>query len=237
MHQARRPCSLLALAALILCVDPALAQYQAERFAFEYDGLTYAGYIDYPRERAPKGMIILIPGHGCTSVTDGDTLASHRRELIRQGWATAIWDRAGCGDSEGDYDHSQPVADSAREAIAAFDALRGMGKPGVDNLGIWSVSRGGWIAPLAIERDRGVEFWISVSGPSNVENFPYMLETNIRLDGRSRAQARKGTRCLAGRPAPGPRSRGLLRHLPRRDTRHVRGSMVPAPLRRVSLVA
>lgn len=179
--------------ALLMLLSPttASAQYQAERFEFEYDGLTYAGYLDEPDNRPPEGLIVLIPGHGCTSVVGGDTLKSHRQALIEIGWATAIWDRAGCGGSGGEYDHSQPVEDSALEAIAALDAIRAMGRPGFDTLGIWSVSRGGWIAPLAIEKDGGIDFWISVSGPSHLENFPYMLETNIRLDGRSAEQAEK----------------------------------------------
>jgi hypothetical protein len=181
----------VALAASLLSPLPAIAQYQAEAFSFEYDGLTYAGYIDRPAEAPARGLIVLIPGHGCTSVTDGDTLASHRRKLIEHGWATALWDRAGCGDSEGEYDHHQPVKDSAREAIAAIESLRAMAAPGIERLGIWSVSRGGWIAPLAIERGADVDFWISVSGPSQLENFPYMLETNIRLDGRSAEQAKR----------------------------------------------
>lgn len=191
MHHAMRGRALLFTCLFVFAAPSAAAQYQAERFSFEYDGLTYAGFIDYPERLPPRGLIVLLPGHGCTSVTDGDTLASHRRKLIETGWATALWDRAGCGDSEGQYDHSQPVEDSALEAIAAFEALRTMDKPGAGHLGIWSVSRGGWIAPLAIERDRDIDFWISVSGPSQFENFPYMLETNLRLDGRSPEQARR----------------------------------------------
>jgi hypothetical protein len=190
MHVPRPEFPLIALL-MLLVPTSASAQYQAERFEFEYDGTTYAGYLDHPQESPPEGLIVLIPGHGCTSVIGGDTLKSHREALIEIGWATAIWDRAGCGGSAGEYDHSQPVEDSAREAIAALDALRAMDRPGFGTLGIWSVSRGGWIAPLAIAHDGDIDFWISVSGPSHLENFPYMLETNIRLDGRSAEQAEK----------------------------------------------
>jgi alpha-beta hydrolase superfamily lysophospholipase len=190
MYHAASISRTLVFVALLVGASTTIGQYRAERFGFEYDGLRYAGFIDAPEQGKARGMIVLIPGHGCTSVTDGHTLESHRRELIRQGWATAIWDRAGCGESEGSYDHDQSVHDSAREAVAALNALRAMDAPGVGRLGIWSVSRGGWIAPLAIERDGNVDFWISVSGPSNLENFPYMLETNIVLDGRSRQRAR-----------------------------------------------
>lgn len=82
-------------------------------------------------------------------------------------------------------------APSSNRANNHLPSLLASLRIGIDKLGIWSVSRGGWIPPLTIERNRNVDFWISVSGPSNVENFPYMLETSIRLDGRGPEQARK----------------------------------------------
>ena len=41
MQHAPPACRLIALAALVLLTIPATAQYKAERFNFEYDGLTY----------------------------------------------------------------------------------------------------------------------------------------------------------------------------------------------------
>ena len=169
----------------------AQAQYRAEPFTFTYDGLTYAGYIDQPEDGEAKGLVLLIPGHGRTEVTEGHTMRYERERFIEWGYATAIWDRAGNGLSEGEYDHNQPVQDSAREAAAALDALREMGAPGVDTVGFWGVSRGGWIAPLAIVEDGDVDFWISVSGPDGLETFGYMLRRNVELDGRTPEQARR----------------------------------------------
>lgn len=145
--------------------------------------------LDYPDEREPRALVVLIPGHGCTDVVGGDELASVRRRFIAWGYATALWDRAGCGGSEGTYEHHQPVQDSAREAVAVLTALRRLDRPGTETIGLWGVSRGGWIAPLAIDIDGEVDFWISVSGPDQLESFGYMLRQNVLLDGRSPAQA------------------------------------------------
>jgi pimeloyl-ACP methyl ester carboxylesterase len=63
--------------------------------------------------------------------------------------------------------------------------LRRRGVPGAERIGLWSISRGGWIAPLAMARDPRIGFWISVSGVDGLETFPYMLESNLRIEGRS----------------------------------------------------
>ena len=50
-------------------------------------------------------------------------------------------------------------------------------------IGVWGVSRGGWIAPLALAQDENLAFWISVSGVDEKESFGYLLESNWRLAG------------------------------------------------------
>ena len=186
-----RTAVLAGLGAVAMLGGEGRAQYRAEPFTFTHDGLSYTGYIDRPEDQPAKGLIVLIPGHGPTEVTQGHELRSTRERLNAWGWATALWDRAGNGLSEGEYDHDQPVQDSAREAAAALDALRQMDAPGVDTVGFWGASRGGWIAPLAIVEDGDVDFWISVSGPDGLETFGYMLRRNVELDGRTPEQARR----------------------------------------------
>ena len=34
-------------------------------------------------------------------------------------------------------------------------------------------------------RDSNIAFWISVSGTDDKENFPYLLESNLRIEGRT----------------------------------------------------
>src|SRR5258708_33048197 len=59
---------------------------------------------------------------------------------------------------------------------------------GSQKVGLWGISRAGWIAPLAITQDPKIAFWISVSGTDDKENFPYLLESNLRIEGRTEAE-------------------------------------------------
>ena len=61
---------------------------------------------------------------------------------------------------------------------------------GTDRIGLWGISRAGWICPLVIEALPSIAFWISVSGTDDKESFAYLLETNLRIDDRSAVEAR-----------------------------------------------
>jgi pimeloyl-ACP methyl ester carboxylesterase len=104
------------------------------------------------------------------------------------GIATVIWDKPGCGKSEGLFDPDQSVDSSATEVLDAIREIRARALPGSGKIGLWGISRAGWIAPLAIARDPSITFWISVSGTDAEENFPYLLESNLRIEGRSEAE-------------------------------------------------
>jgi len=168
-----------------LFATPLQARPSAERFNFQHDDIRYAGVVEQPEKQTAHGLVVIIPGHGCTDAVSGNQYRTFRNRLTERGWAVALWDRAGCGGSGGEYDHDQSVQSSAEEAISAVRRLNEIAAPGSDNLGFYSFSRGGWIAPLAIQSLPQVEFWITVSGPNRLENYPYMLRTNWRLRGRS----------------------------------------------------
>ena len=87
-----------------------------------------------------------------------------------------------------------PQAPRLREAVhiqrgaQGIAALRRANVPGSDRIGVWSTSRGSWVAPIAMSRDAGVKFWISVSGVPAEDNKYYLMEANLPLEGRSPAE-------------------------------------------------
>lgn len=64
----------------------------------------------------------------------------------------------------GEFDINQPVDSSAEEVVSAIHALRKKKEGGSERIGLWGVSRAGWIAPLVIKQEPSVKFLISVSG-------------------------------------------------------------------------
>jgi len=101
-----------------------------------------------------------------------------------------MWDKAGCGKSEGAFDINQPVQSSAKEVLAAIEELKNHNISGSNKIELWGISRAGWICPLVIQECPSIAFWISVSGTDDKENFGYLLESNFRIEGRSEAQTR-----------------------------------------------
>ncbi|MEL7447832.1 MAG: alpha/beta hydrolase [Pseudomonadota bacterium] len=170
-----------------LATNHVAASTDEHTFQFTYQGLTYSGAVMRPQQAA-RGVIVIIPGHGSTELVGGDQFLELRRFLVEQRYNVAYWDKAGNGLSEGEYDHNQSIASSAEEGVAAIEAIGKLGLANGDNLGFWSISRGGWIVPKITELFDGMRFWISVSGTTELDNSRYMLEANLRAEKRSPEQ-------------------------------------------------
>lgn len=160
-----------------------------EEFTFESSGLNLNGIISQPSNIEAKSLVIVIPGHGPTNVVEGNWYYELRSKFNAVGVAVAIWDRPGCGKSEGEYDHNQSVHSSADEAVAAIHSIRSNRVPGYERIGMWGASRGGWIAPLAMDKDPDISFWISVSGTDAFETWGYLFRSTLVLEGHSEKEA------------------------------------------------
>ena len=171
--------------ALFLILVAAIPSGAAEPFSFEVDGNRLVGTLTRPADREALGTIVVVHGYGRTSVVENDWYPGIRARFAAIGLNTLMFDKPGCGESGGSFDINQPVASSAEEVVAAIRALRERKIPGGDRVGLWGASRAGWIAPLAMQSDPSIAFWISVSGTDDKENAPYLLERNLKIEGRS----------------------------------------------------
>ena len=50
---------------------------------------------------------------------------------------------------------------------------------------MWGISRAGWIVPKMLEQYSGIDFWVSVSGTTELNSSRYMLEANLIAEQRS----------------------------------------------------
>ncbi|NUW44903.1 alpha/beta hydrolase family protein [Nonomuraea rhodomycinica] len=104
--------------------------------------------------------IVLI--HGAGTGTPRTKLMGEAVEFARRGLSVLVYDKRSVGYSLFERSYAQLAGD----ALGAVAALRR--QPGVDpaKVGVWGLSEGGWVAPMAAARSRDVAFVVLVGANS-----------------------------------------------------------------------
>ncbi len=120
-------------------------------------GLTLHGTVVSPVKTSSgrPGMVLV---HGAGTGTPRTKLMGEAVEFARRGMSVLVYDKR----SEGYSLFHRSYAQLAGDALGAVAALRS--QPGVDpaKVGVWGLSEGGWVAPLAAARSRDVAFVVVV---------------------------------------------------------------------------
>ena len=178
--------TILTFSILLHIVANSFAQNKKEILDFDSQGVRLNGVLNIPEEHMPKGIVLLVHGSGRTNALAQDWYMDVRESILKSGYATYMWDKMGCGNSEGTFNYNQSVQDSALEVIAAINTLKEKKISGSGAIGLWGISRAGWINPIVINKYKGIKFWISVSGVDEKENFKYLFEQNLIINGYSK---------------------------------------------------
>ncbi|WP_433356138.1 alpha/beta hydrolase family protein [Microtetraspora malaysiensis] len=162
---------LAAVAALFLLATPAAAaepppavpsDLKATEVSFRGDGgLTLHGTVLSPASAKPErpGVVLV---HGAGTATPRTKLMGEAVAFARQGLSVLIYDKRSEGYSLFHRSYSQ-LADDALGGVAALRS-----QPGVDpaKVGLWGLSEGGWVAPIAASRSKEVAFVVLVGANS-----------------------------------------------------------------------
>jgi uncharacterized protein len=174
---------LLSLGRVVLAEElpkPALAQ---EAVSFRSAGNILKGILVLPKLPGPHPAVAFVHGSGSLDRNDWTLHPALREHLARQGVASLCWDKPGVGASSGDWTQ-QSFHDRAQEAIDAIKFLNG--RPDIErkHVGLWGISQGGWICPLAASLSPDVAFLILVSAPAGTieEQDLYRVEQAMRAD-------------------------------------------------------
>lgn len=97
---------------VFICGNSIFCQFNNDNFEFEYNDIKYNGFIELPNQKA-RGLIIIILGHEPTDSGEGAEYSELRSFFNKSGFTVCFWDKAGCGKSEGTYDHNQSIESSA----------------------------------------------------------------------------------------------------------------------------
>jgi uncharacterized protein len=127
----------------------------------------------------PAGETAIVALHGAGEGRRDAELYEHLHELLPPaGIAVATFDRRGEGDSTGASSRGRFDV-QVEDALAVIDAID------AERVGLWGISQGGWIGPLAAAASDEVAFLVLVAstGVTPSEQMMYAVERQLRLAG------------------------------------------------------
>jgi hypothetical protein len=160
-----------------------------EQVRFSSGDVRLAGTLVLPGGPGPYAAIVLFHGSG----PEGRNL-SMARWFASQGMAALTYDKRGVGESEGNF-REVPFMRLADDGLAAVDSLHARTDIDGHKIGVWGLSQGGWLGPLAASRSPEVTFVISVSGPgvSPGEQMIFYYASQLRSRGLSENDIREAS--------------------------------------------
>lgn len=160
---------------LLLIVLPAIACTRlgttpAERLSAKYGvreeavrfasgKVNLAGTLVLPEGPGAHPAVVLFHGSGAQA---RNLFAA--RWFASQGVAALAYDKRGVGESTGDF-RAIPFMELCDDGLAALQSLKSRKEINAKQIGVWGLSQGGWLGPLAASRSAEVAFVIAVSGP------------------------------------------------------------------------
>lgn len=156
----------------------------AEPVSFQNGNVSLSGTLYRPvgPGRHPGVVVFHAAGGGTRDFHAYQHLAT---ALPAAGFAVLIFDRRGSGESTGNSS-TATFQDLAADGVAGIAFLKS--RPDIDpkRTGVWGVSQGGWLAPLAATMSGDVAFVVSVSGAgvSPADQMDYAAAHALRASGQ-----------------------------------------------------
>jgi dipeptidyl aminopeptidase/acylaminoacyl peptidase len=138
-----------------------IAVPQPEPVSFHNGDVTLSGTLYLPAGPGPHPAVIAF--HSASGPSrDYPTYQHLATELPRAGYAVLLYDRRGSGTSTGDFP-SASFEELAADGIIGIRYLTGRREIDRQHIGVWGISQGGWLAPLAATMSRDIAFVVAVS--------------------------------------------------------------------------
>jgi pimeloyl-ACP methyl ester carboxylesterase len=152
--------------------------------------ITLAGTLVLPGGAAERhAAVVLFHGSG---PQERDLFTA--RWFAGQGIAALAYDKRGVGESTGNF-RAVPFMELCDDGLAGIQFLKSRKEIDAKRIGVWGLSQGGWLGPLAASRSTDVAFVIAVSGPgvSPGEQMIVYYANELRARGMSEHDVREAS--------------------------------------------
>jgi len=168
-----------------------LVQIMKEEITFKNQNVVLKGTLIKPDINDPCPVVVV--AHTSNAGTRDFVVYQHLANTLTSiGIAVFLYDRRGSGESTGNF-NSASFFDLADDALAAINHLKLRSDINPEHMGVWGMSQGGWIAPLAASSSSDISFVVAVSSvgmtPANQMN--YSAEFDLRENGFPEEEIKK----------------------------------------------
>ena len=145
-------------------VKKAPPPYTQEEVSFRNGEVKLAGTLFVPLNKGLHPAVVLF--HGSGPQTRESYLRFFANLFAQHGIATLIFDKRGTGASTGEvwYRTGDKFDHLVADALSGVQLLLGRQDINPGKIGLWGLSQGGWLAPMAASRSKDIAFLIVVSG-------------------------------------------------------------------------
>ena len=160
--------------------------------SFKNGDVRLVGDLTLPTTSGPHPAVILI--HGCCGSKPTRDFGYWSTYLANHGIAVLAYDRRGGGASGGDF-NSATYDDVAGDVVAGFDMLARRADIDPKRIGVFGMSNGGYVAPLAAVRSGGrIAFVVVRAGSARRvgNNIDYEVGNDLRSHGFDSIAVRRG---------------------------------------------
>jgi pimeloyl-ACP methyl ester carboxylesterase len=180
---------------------PTVRPVEVEEITFQSDHFKLVGDLQIPGAEGKHPAIIMVHGDGGIDRYDSGKYRPIMERFLRAGYAVFSWDKPGTGESTGEFeDGAWIITYRASILVDAVEFLKE--NPAIDpeRIGVWGISQGGIVIPMALTMSGNIAFMIVVSGPgmNGIDQTAYLIGQKLLCEGYSEEEAQLAAQSYAG---------------------------------------
>jgi len=162
---------------------------EAEEVSFKHGSEQLHGHFLAPvSDKMAKGVLIFVHGDGAMTYDAEGYYDIIWQQLREQGYAIFSWDKAGVGESSGNW-LNQSMQDRQSEVLAAVKFIQQQYKFTPKSTGLIGFSQAGWVLPAITNKENNIGFMVGIGFASNwLEQGQYYTKTRLQLSGANAEQ-------------------------------------------------
>ena len=184
----RMSAGLLALSLVLLsaCTPATPQPARVEEITFQSGEFSLVGDLRTPAGTGPFPVVLFVHGSGAADRNGFGMYLPIMERMLKSGYAVFSWDKPGFGESTGQLDGTPRVYHKrAQIVLDAVDVMKKRADIDPQRIGLWGVSQGGYVMPLALSQTKDIAFMICVScaGISGDDQWAYQVISQAICDG------------------------------------------------------